>query len=115
VDEVYHVVAINQSGQMPDLPAPDMPHKVCAYPFNQMHVSVEGYLRLCCCDYQNYLAVVDLNETPLDVAWNGEEFKNIRRRHLDKKIQGTLCFNCLYGVHRHCEPLNPKLAEKEMI
>lgn len=115
VDEVYHVIASNQSGQVPELPAPDMPYKTCAYPFNQLHVSVEGYLRLCCNDYQNFLAFEDLNKISLAEAWNGHAAQEIRRRHLENDLKGTLCFNCLYGVHRKCSPLNKDLSEKVMI
>ena len=34
-------------------------------PFNRIHVTWEGYLTLCCVDYQNYLIVEDLNKISL--------------------------------------------------
>ena len=30
----------------------------------------------------------------------------MRQRHLDKKIKGTLCHNCLYGVKEDFEPIS---------
>lgn len=31
----------------------------CFLPFNRLHITYEGYLSLCCVDYQNFLAIED--------------------------------------------------------
>ena len=77
----------------------------CVLPFARAHISAEGYLRVCCNDYQNYLAVVDLNITPLAEAWNADIFRDIRRRHLDNNLEGLLCHNCIHGVSEPIEPV----------
>ncbi|NQV82495.1 MAG: radical SAM protein [Rhodospirillales bacterium] len=84
---------------------------VCNMPFNRMHVTYEGYLTLCCVDFQNYVAVADLNEMSVADAWASPAFRDIRRRHLDKDLSGTLCGNCWLGQSEHISPLNEDYAD----
>jgi len=111
VDEHAIFDAYNQNGQMIGL-APSKVTAPCTLPFHRVHISAEGYLRACCNDYQNYLALVDLKETSLETAWNSPTFKQFRKRHLDQKTQGLLCFNCIHGKNTPIKPLNPDLAVK---
>lgn len=83
---------------------------VCPLPFNRLHVTYEGYLTLCCVDYQNYLAVADLKSMSLTAAWRSAEFVAARRRHLEQKLAGTLCGNCWHGAMEKVAPLVPELA-----
>lgn len=114
VDEIMFHQVHNQSGQMNE--AQEMltgdpvgggfkSGNVCMMPFNRLHVTCEGYLTLCCVDYQNYLTVADLKSTSLPDAWRSEVFKNMRRRHLDGKLRGTLCGNCWHGYKEDVQPL----------
>lgn len=82
----------------------------CPLPFNRLHISCEGYLTLCCVDYQNYLAVADLREHSLMSAWHSAEAARARKMHLDDDILGTLCGNCLLGRTDKIEPLVDDLA-----
>jgi wyosine [tRNA(Phe)-imidazoG37] synthetase (radical SAM superfamily) len=115
VDEIYIVQATNQSGQVPDLPASKNPYNICPYPFNQLHISAEGYLRLCCCDYQNFLAVCDLNEKSLLEAWESDLAVSARRALMNERPEGLLCHDCLTGLTSDIKPLNPDLAEPTRI
>ena len=67
----------------------------CAMVFDRVHVTCEGYLTACCVDYENNLITADLNTTPLAEAWHSAAFRELRRRHLDKKLKGTLCQVCV--------------------
>lgn len=87
------------------------PGAVCTNPFKRLHVTSEGYLALCCVDYQNYLAVEDLNRVSLADAWNGAAFQEQRRRHLTGNLEGTLCSRCWHGGQEALSPINPALAE----
>lgn len=40
-------------------------NKYCPLTFNKLHITCEGYITACCADFQNYLAVADLNNTKL--------------------------------------------------
>lgn len=121
VDEVYFSPCTNQISQMDAAMAllsnvgvaqPQAQNTaVCKLPFNRLHVTREGYLTLCCVDYQNYLAIADLKKTSLMEAWHSQAFAEQRRRHLEGRLQGTLCGNCWLGRHDAIEPLDPKLAD----
>ena len=85
---------------------------ICHLPFNRLHVTCEGYLTLCCVDFQNYLAIADLNEMSLLEAWNAPGFQAIRRRHLDQDLSGTFCGRCWHGDREPVEPLVPEYADE---
>jgi molybdenum cofactor biosynthesis enzyme MoaA len=119
VDEILFCPVHNQSGQMnetQEMLTADSQAKsfksdnICRMPFNRLHVTCEGYLTLCCVDYQNYLAIADLKETSLMDAWNSPTFQAMRVRHLQGDLKGTLCGNCWYGHKDKVEPLVPALA-----
>ncbi len=114
VDEIFFVDCDAQQGQMLGNEgvlydqAPMIPF--CSLPFNRLHVTCEGYLTLCCVDYQNYLAVGDLNKETLAEAWKNLFFVEMRRRHLEKDLRGTLCGNCLENRGDDIQPVRPDLA-----
>ena len=82
----------------------------CYMPFSRAHITCEGYLTLCCVDYQNYLAVADLNVLSLQAAWEHPAFVAMRERHLRNELAGTLCWNCIHQQRRPIQPLVPALA-----
>lgn len=108
VDEILYYEATNQSGQMPRLPLP--PWRDCHLPFNKAHISREGYLKACCNDYENFLAIEDLNKMSLQEAWHSPRFMDLRRRHLDDRLESTLCSNCIRGVTSPPSPLVEPLS-----
>lgn len=118
VDEIIFTAVQNQSGQMnsaQDILSADggtsfKTASICTMPFNRLHVSCEGYLTLCCVDYQNYLAVADLRHVPLKDAWTAPEFRTMRERHLSQSLEGTLCGNCWQGRRDRVEPVRSELA-----
>ncbi len=92
---------------------------ICPDPFNRITISSEGYLTACVVDYQNALVIADLNEVSLVDAWHNEEFQNLRKKHLENKLEGTLCYNCLKNKNEPFEPLKkeyfrPLKSEKNM-
>lgn len=114
VDELFYTVAYNQAGQMDNQPAHAF-KKTCAVPFSQLNVTREGYLRACCNDYQNYLATDDLSKVTLEEAWTGALMRDLRRRHLENKIEGTLCHNCINGTRDSVRPVNFELSNLPQI
>jgi organic radical activating enzyme len=109
VDELVFIPATNENGQMMGL-APMTIDVPCVLPFARAHISAEGYLRACCNDYQNYLALVDLHEHSLAEAWHARVFQQVRQRHLDGRLESTLCHNCVHGVSGPIQPIVPALA-----
>lgn len=82
----------------------------CFMPFNRIHITWEGYVTLCCVDYQNYLVIEDLNKVSLWDAWNSKQFQEIRRKHLENTLEGTLCYNCLHNANSKISPLSNEYA-----
>ncbi|HAU0494286.1 TPA: radical SAM protein, partial [Legionella pneumophila] len=111
VDEILYYDAANQSGQMPHLPLP--PYRECHLPFSKLHISREGYLRACCNDYENLLAMEDLNITPMKEAWNSKLFQELRSKHINNKLDGILCGNCIRASKIKACAINPELIHQK--
>lgn len=108
VDEIIYYDASNQSGQMPGLPDP--PYRDCHLPFNKAHISREGYLKACCNDYENLLAIEDLNKMGMMEAWHSERFQKLRRRHMGNDLDGTVCGSCIRASKVPPSAENPSLV-----
>jgi len=109
VDEMIYYKASNQSGQMPELPPP--PYRDCHLPFNKAHFSVEGFLKACCNDYENYLAIEDLSSMSLQDAWSSERFQELRRKHIENNLDGVMCGNCIRRSKVTPKPINSALIK----
>jgi MoaA/NifB/PqqE/SkfB family radical SAM enzyme len=79
--------------------------KPCSMLWNRFHLSHEGYLSLCCVDYENSLVYADLNTHSVKESWHNQVIKNMRKRHQDQDLDGTLCKNCLYGTRDEVYPI----------
>lgn len=110
VDEVYHAVAYNQSGQMSELNVSKTIPEICHIPFNQVNITREGFLRACCNDYQNMLVMEDLSKVSVKDAWEGGHARELRRRHITGDLHGSLCHNCVHGCSEPVKALRPDLA-----
>ena len=110
VDEFLAFPALNQSGQLAgDGEKAWQDERVCPVPFNKVHISWEGFLRGCCNDYENLLALEELESMSLADAYYSDRYVNWRRQHLENRLQGTLCYNCKYDRKTPVQPLNPEL------
>ena len=110
VDEIVMYHANNQSGQV-DFPLPMM--KDCNLPFSKAHFTAEGYIRACCNDYENFLAVEDITKMKIIDAWNSLLFRELRRKHLNDQLDGTLCGKCIRNCKGKIEPINKSLVESK--
>jgi len=110
-DDTVFVIAGNQGGYMNNEGISYTGRNTpCSMLFNRFHVSCEGYFTLCCVDYQNYLAVSDLNQTSLKDAWASKIAVDMRNKHLSSNIKGTLCYNCIIGKNSAVKPLVSEYA-----
>lgn len=113
VDDIVFVNARNQGGIMyemnEDICVEDSKYDKlkapCSLPFNTLTVTYEGYLSSCCVDFQNYLTIADLKDTSLKCAWESDKFKEFRQRHIDNKLEHTMCYNCINNTKENIEPL----------
>jgi MoaA/NifB/PqqE/SkfB family radical SAM enzyme len=84
-------------------------YEKCVWPFNGVVVTWEGYLTACCLDWQNYLAVADLNKVSLRDAWYGENMQKLRQRFIDNNFEGTICQLCKNRMYVKPEPIMKEL------
>lgn len=113
IDDIVFLDVKNQGGMMYEineyLSIENDKYGICKLPcsllFNSLHITYEGYLTACCIDFQNYLTVADLNKVSLKDAWNSDIFVELRKKHLEESIEGTLCYNCIYNKNEKIEPL----------
>jgi MoaA/NifB/PqqE/SkfB family radical SAM enzyme len=112
VDDIVFNELVNQGGMMVEENAQIVTVKTgkvrkppCSMVFNRLHITCEGYLTACCVDFDNNLLVADLNKITLKEAWHSVLFKDLRKRHLEDTLQGTLCYNCLYDKNEAFSPL----------
>lgn len=121
VDDHLIMHCINQAGSMHEIntllameedTSPYASKGGCPLPFNKLHISYEGYLDMCCADFQNYLAVADLNNCSLKEAWECALFQDMRRKHRQGALEGTLCYNCLHNKREKICPINERLASE---
>ena len=101
---------LENEGLLTSRVVPNRYRSPCHMLFNRAHITCEGYLTLCCVDYQNYLAICDLRETTLAEAWKDPLFQTMRRRHLQHDLKGTLCYNCINSIESEVSPLRKDLA-----
>lgn len=69
----------------------------CVLPFNTLNIDYDGSLLACCEDINHKIQVADLNDVALIDAWYGENMTNLRRAHLEGKLDGYICEECLLG------------------
>jgi molybdenum cofactor biosynthesis enzyme MoaA len=124
IDEIVFYGVNSQFGQsldqikllksnLSDDPPPIGTADPCSMIWNRVHVTREGYLTLCCADYENALTYADLNSTTLKEAWHNSTITNMRKRHKTQCLDGTLCKNCLYGTEEAHYPLSD-IGHKEV-
>lgn len=87
----------------------------CKALWNSINVTCEGYLALCGSEVFNYLVVEDLNTMSLKEAWYSERMIEMRKRHLENRLEGTQCAQCLgSSLNVRVQPLNQELYEKSL-
>ncbi len=115
-DQVVFKLVYNQGGYMPEIQdylrcrCDDEERRRCNLPFDAVCVTCEGYLSVENADYENMLVVADLNRVSLYDGWYGENMKEMRRRFMEDRLDGTICDGC---VHHTCVPgkaLTPKYS-----
>lgn len=67
----------------------------CSLLWNTIIITYEGYLTICCIDFENRLVYGDLNKQSLKSCWNNEEIKKFRKTHKFKQFEKLpMCYNC---------------------
>lgn len=122
VDEIVVYECHDQVGQMAGTeellaanhlpPRNEMYSGICSSPFKRAHITSEGFMTLCCVEYENYAAVEDMRDMSFLDAWHSQRFQATRKKHIDGDLSGTICDGCWFGNKADFEPINPALAHK---
>jgi len=79
----------------------------CDMLWNRIHLTSEGYLTACCVDYENDLVYADFNSgKSLKDLWNNNLIIKLREKHINKKLDNTICKNCLLGCDEKYEKIS---------
>ncbi|WP_420561429.1 radical SAM/SPASM domain-containing protein [Tepidicaulis sp.] len=126
-EDIAYIEAASQGGQSFEIPmsenelskiftekgvVEDEDLSPCSMVFNRYHLTAEGYLTACCVDYDLNLVFADLNEENLESAWLNKYITELREKHIARKLDGTICHQCLKNKKLPFEPLR-KVASKD--
>jgi len=120
-EDIQYVIASSQGGQAFDISlhtddlsavfdrnmfqANDGAVSPCSMLWNRYHLTAEGYLTACCVDYDLNLAFGELSSASLADAWNNEKIKSLRRKHIEGKLEGTICDQCIRNKKSDYAPI----------
>lgn len=75
-----------------------IPNKPCEMIWNRLHLTAEGFMTACCTDYENDLTFKKFtkNDTLFN-QFNSKKIKDLRKKHLNNSLDGTICKSCIYN------------------
>lgn len=109
VDDTYFVFVGNQGSQVDadslypkniiskieKLILPKEEWRPCSMLWDRFIVTHEGYLTICCIDFENRLVYGDINKESLKTSWNNKKIKKFREIHARKQFEKLpLCSDC---------------------
>jgi MoaA/NifB/PqqE/SkfB family radical SAM enzyme len=78
----------------------------CPRPFNEINVTSNGQLNLCCMDFFESFNFGSLKEKSLKELWYSNKFVGIRKMHEKGKIpKNHLCYSCLLSRDHYSDKL----------
>ncbi len=78
----------------------------CEMLWNRLHLTSEGFFTGCCVDYENSLVYKKFEkDESIKDQFNSSDIINLRKKHLENNLDGTLCKNCLYNVDEPYEKI----------
>jgi len=109
IDETFFVFVGNQGSQVKaeklypknviskieNLTLPKEKWQPCSMLWDRFIVTYEGYLTICCIDFENSLIYGDINKESLKTSWNNKKIKKFREIHASRQFEKLpLCFDC---------------------
>tara|TARA_B100001175_G_C19449514_1_gene610561 strand:- start:123 stop:1151 length:1029 start_codon:yes stop_codon:yes gene_type:complete len=87
-------------------------HEPCEMLWNRLHLTAEGYLTACCVDYENDLVYSKFeNDKTLENQFNSGDMINLRLKHINNNLEGSICDGCIHNNNNTYSKLN-KTEEK---
>lgn len=67
----------------------------CVYPFDRLGISTEGMFGYCPCSWFGKAEFISFKEHSIKEVWQGEFMRELRRKHLEGKIDTNMvCNHC---------------------
>lgn len=126
LEDILYLRPLNQGGRLANVVgqvAPSAGMQVaeqiepCAMLWNRVHLTCEGYLTACCVDYEHDLTYADYANSDIGLMeqWNNPIMVGLRRRHIERNLDNTICKACLLGTTDPYRPLTDfKLIPKKV-
>lgn len=121
-DQIFFIPVINTSVTTPENDTllrctnnEDSNPTLCVSPFNSVNISWEGYLTACCVDFDNAVAVSNLNVTSLKDAWNCNAFCQLREDILTHRDTDHLCARCINRTVGDVRCINSALGNNILV
>lgn len=103
----------SQAGQSTEnLKGIENPKYYCFEVFNRIRLTSGARVSLCCVDFNDNIAVGEYTEGQLKNLWNSDLSMFLRKKFIEKNLEGTLCHQCVTCVPHHFMTLE-KLYEQE--
>lgn len=87
---------------------------ICFQPFGSFTITAEGYMSGCVLDYHKALIIGDCNKKSLKDIWESTIYQDWRKRHLEDKTKGYICYNCIYNKNEPYDSIIPGTLEKPL-
>ena len=87
---------------------------ICFQPFGSFTITAEGYMSGCVLDYHKALIIGDCNKKSLKDIWESSIYQDWRKRHLEDKTKGYICYNCIYNKNEPYDSIIPGTLEKPL-
>ena len=85
----------------------------CGMLWERLHLSSEGYLTACCEDYENDLVYEKFdNKKSIFSQFNNKTMQDLRVKHLEGKLEGSICKGCLLNKKYEYEKLTDVKVEE---
>ena len=79
----------------------------CSFLWDRIILTCEGYITACAVDYELDLVYSNYKDSKSSIGeiWNNEIIRNLRKKHLEKKLDNLICKNCLLGTNEKYEKI----------
>ncbi len=66
----------------------------CFYPWERIIITFDWSVWICCHDLTTTLELGNLNDSTINEIWNWKIIKDLRKKHIEWNLKGTVCYNC---------------------
>ena len=92
VDEIVYNDLTNHGGLEDGNCCSNIPEQIpCPRIFNNIYIRSNLDLVLCCNGFTDEFKIGNLHDMSLYDAWNCDKMRELRKRHIENRLDGTIC------------------------